>query len=72
MADEIGKLESRPITRNGQPAIAKRGKASAKFRQPPPVVDIDLGWGRYQPITMEEAITMHAQLDAIIREYKGS
>jgi hypothetical protein len=65
MADAIG--DQRDVLLNGKPVTRKRGRVSVAFRQPPPVVDIDLGWGRYQSISMEEAKKMHEQLTEILR-----
>lgn len=66
-ADESGKndLYSRKITRNGQPDSERRGRVSARYRQPPPVIDVNLGY-RDQAITIDDAKVLVAHLQAAI------
>jgi len=60
-------LHSRKITRNGLPDTEKRGPVSAKFRQPPPVIDINLGY-RPQAITIADAEKLVADLQAALQQ----
>lgn len=58
------------MAEQGKPKII-RGRATAEFVVPPPIVRISLGWGYYVDLPLEEARDLSTQLiEALRKEVK--